>query len=298
MGLCGLLNVDKPAGVTSRHVVDHVQELIGREKVGHAGTLDPLATGVLVVCVGAATRLITRVQQGRKRYVGRFRLGVKSDTDDTDGVVVEAGDWASVTRDSLERWLPEFVGTIQQTPPQVSAVKVAGQRAYKLARRGEAFHLTPRPVDVFSLRLSQFEPPEFELEIECGSGTYVRSIGRDLGERIGCGVVMSALRRTAVGCYALADSVPLDVVNPASLHKLLLPPLTAIAELPQRVLTPEELVRIRQGRPVAWESPPDHVDDPQGEFALVDTKLQMIGIAYADPQLGQLLPRLVLSALH
>ena len=138
MSWCGLLNVDKPPGMTSRQVVDHVQKLVRPEKVGHAGTLDPLATGVLIVCVGPATRLITRVQQGRKRYVGRFLLGKRSDTDDTDGDVVDCGDWSRVTRQSLEQTLPEFLGTIQQTPPQISAVKVAGHRAYKLARRGEA----------------------------------------------------------------------------------------------------------------------------------------------------------------
>jgi tRNA pseudouridine55 synthase len=296
MSWCGLLNVDKPPGMTSRQVVDHVQKLVRPEKVGHAGTLDPLATGVLIVCVGAATRLITRVQQGRKRYLGRFLLGKRSDTDDTDGAVVDGGDWLRVTRQSLEQTLPEFLGTIQQTPPQISAVKVAGHRAYKLARRGEAVVLEPRPVEVFSLRISNFELPEFELEIECGSGTYVRSIGRDMGERLGCGAVMSALRRTAIGRFAVTDAVPLASLNAASLHDVVLAPQAAVAELPQRTLDAAEVVRIRQGRPIPWSL--IHDADRRGEVTLVDSANNMIGIALVDPDQQQLLPKLVLSALQ
>ena len=176
MSWCGLLNVHKPAALTSRQVVDHIQRLVHPAKVGHAGTLDPLATGVLLVCVGPATRLISRVQEGRKRYVGRFRLGQRSDTEDIDGEVVAGGDWSGVTRLQLEQLLPEFVGSILQTPPQISALKVGGQRAYKLARRGHVVDLKPRPVDVFSLELTEFEPPEFELRVELDRGrTFARS---------------------------------------------------------------------------------------------------------------------------
>ena len=296
MSWCGLLNVDKPAGMTSRQAVDHVLKLVRPSKVGHAGTLDPLATGVLIVCVGAATRLITRVQQGRKRYVGRFLLGKRSDTEDTDGKVVEGGDWSGVTRSQLERLLPEFLGTIQQTPPQISAVKVAGHRAYKLARRGEAIELEPRPVEVFSMRISLFEPPEFELEIECGSGTYVRAIGRDLGERLGCGAVMSALNRTAIGRFELADAVPLASLNATSLRDSLMSPLAAVTELPQRKLDPAECVRVRQGRPIPWGFLPDA--DCHGEVTLIDAAENMVGIAQVDPSQQQLLPKLILFALQ
>ncbi len=296
MGWCGLLNVDKPPGMTSRQVVDHVQKLVRPDKAGHAGTLDPLATGVLIVCVGSATRLITRVQQGRKRYVGRFQLGKRSDTDDTDGEVVAGGDWSSVTRPSLEQTLPAFLGTIRQTPPTISAVKVAGQRAYTLARRGEAVELEPRQVEVFSLRVSQFEPPEFELEIECGSGTYVRSIGRDMGERLGCGAVMSALRRTAIGRFEIADAVSLGSLNATSLGDAMMAPQAAVAELPQRRLDAEEVVRIRQGRPIPWGFVADA--DCHGEVTLIDAAGSMIGIALADPVQQQLLPKVVLSALQ
>ena len=296
MSWCGLLNVDKPAGMTSRQVVDHVQKLVRPAKVGHAGTLDPMATGVLIVCVGAATRLITRVQQGRKRYVGRFLLGKRSNTEDTDGDVVEGGDWSGVTQAHLEQMLPEFLGTIQQTPPQISAVKVAGHRAYKLARQGVTVELEPRPVEVFSLKISMFNPPEFELEIECGSGTYVRSIGRDMGERLGCGAVLSALNRTTIGRFELADAVPLGSLNATSLHEALMSPLAAVVELPQRKLDPAEIVWVRQGRPIPWGFIPDA--DGHSEVTLIDTVGDMIGIAQADPLQQQLFPKLVLSALH
>lgn len=296
MSWCGLLNVDKPAGITSRQVVDHVQKLVRPAKVGHAGTLDPMATGVLIVCVGAATRLITRVQQGRKRYVGRFLLGKRSNTEDTDGDVISGGDWSGVNREHLEQVLPEFLGTIQQTPPQISALKVAGHRAHKLARRGEVVDLAPRPVDVYSLRITIFEPPEFELEIECGSGTYVRSLGRDIGERLGCGAVMSALNRTAVGQFELAQAVPLGSLNDGSLSESLMTPLAAVAELPQRRLDPVEIGWIRQGRPITWALIPDA--NGQGEVALIDAADNLIGIAQANPSRHHLLPKLVMSALH
>ena len=296
MSWCGLLNVDKPAGMTSRQVVDHVQKLVRPAKVGHAGTLDPMATGVLIVCVGAATRLITRVQQGRKRYVGRFLLGKRSNTEDTDGDVVEGGDWSGVTRAHLEQTLPEFLGTIQQTPPQISAVKVAGHRAYKLARCGETVELEPRPVEVFSLRISMFEPPEFELEIECGSGTYVRSIGRDMGERLGCGAVMSGLNRTTIGRFEQADAVPLGSLNAISLREALMSPLAAVVGLPQRKLDPAEIVWVRQGRPIPWGFISDA--DSHGEVTLIDAAENMVGIALADPSQQQLLPKLVLFALQ
>ena len=293
---CGLLNVDKPAGMTSRQVVDLVQKLVRPAKVGHAGTLDPMATGVLIVCVGAATRLMTRVQQARKRYVGRFLLGKRSDTDDTDGDIVQGGDWSGITLADLEQTLPEFLGTIQQTPPQISAVKVAGQRAYNLARRGVNVELEPRPVEVFSLKISMFNPPEFELEIECGSGTYVRSIGRDMGERLQCGAVMSALTRTSIGRFELADAVPLGSLNAMSLKDALLVPHAAVAELPQRRLNPAEIVFIRQGRPIPWGLLPDA--DCRGEVALFDTAENMVGIAQADVTQRQLIPKLVLFALQ
>ena len=317
MSWCGLLNVHKPAALTSRQVVDHIQRLVHPAKVGHAGTLDPLATGVLLVCVGPATRLISRVQEGRKRYVGRFRLGQRSDTEDIDGEVVAGGDWSGVTRLQLEQLLPEFVGSILQTPPQISALKVGGQRAYKLARRGHVVDLKPRPVEVFSLELTEFEPPEFELRVECGSGTYIRSLGRDIGERLGCGAVMSTLCRTAIGRFRFEESVTLEALNATTLPAMLVPPQAVLPELPRRKLDPAEIVAVRQGRVlprgaiIENESSPrvrSHGDDPRdaapddtvfsGEVVMLDASGAMIGLALIDRLARCLRPTMVIPALR
>lgn len=293
MTWCGLLVVDKPTGITSRAVVDRVQTLVRPAKVGHAGTLDPLATGVLVVCVGAATRLITHIQQGRKRYVGRFLLGKRSSTDDVDGDIIDGSDWSSLARQQLEDLLPEFTGTILQTPPQISAVKVEGHRAYKLARRGLTVDIEPRPVDVFSLRLTQFSPPEFELEIECGSGTYIRSIGRDIGERLKCGAIMSALRREAVGSFTTSAAIPFDSLNREACSTALLPPTAAVAHLPWRELDAIETRHVREGRflPIGELH---GADQTSTDVALCDSQRRLIGVGGIDRSLKQLRPQIIL----
>src|SRR5262245_35406014 len=201
----GLLNIDKPAGLTSRDVVSRVQRLVRPQKVGHAGTLDPLATGVLVVAVGPATRLVEYVQRMPKTYQGTFLLGRTSDTEDVEGEVVELDSPPVPTRAEIDAALPRFIGTIEQRPPAYSALKVAGRRAHKLARRGEAVELAPRPVEIHAIELLRYEYPEMELRIDCGSGTYVRSLGRDVAEAVDTGAVMAALRRLAIGPFQAAE---------------------------------------------------------------------------------------------
>lgn len=302
MPYCGVLNLDKPAGVTSRDVVDQVVRLVRPAKAGHAGTLDPLATGVLVVCVGHATRLIGLVQEGRKRYRGRFVLGRRSDTDDITGNVTEEGDWRGVTERQLKSLLPEFTGTILQTPPQFSAVHVQGRRAYKMARRGEVVELAARPVDVFSLRLTAFQLPEFELEIECGSGTYVRSIGRDLGLRLGCGAVMSQLTRLAVGPFELADSVSPDSLTRETIEENLKPAAKIVAHLTPKQLTIEEVIAIRRGQAIpvgdrlTGVTGIDSSQSPDIRTALIGADGQLMGIAEFDQARLQLHPRIVFPA--
>ena len=184
----GVLNLNKPPGVTSRDVVNVVQRIVKPIKVGHAGTLDPMATGVLLVCVGPATRLISLLQQAPKNYVAEFRLGERSDTDDSTGTVsVQEASASSVTMSQLETTLQSFVGSFDQVPPVFSAVKVQGQRAYAKARRGEDVQLLAKRVTVYAIDLLDFSWPVVSLRIRCGSGTYIRSIARDLGEKLGCG---------------------------------------------------------------------------------------------------------------
>lgn len=204
----GFLVIDKPGGMTSRAVVNRVQLWFPRRtKIGHTGTLDPLATGVLVLCIGTATKLADRVQAMAKQYETRVRFGATSNTDDADGVVVESPAAATPTREAIEQLLPQFVGLIEQLPPQFSALKVQGQRAYELARRGTEVALQPRPVRVDSIQLVNYEWPWLDLIIDCGKGTYVRSIARDLGERLQVGGLVQSLRRTRVGPFLAEQGV-------------------------------------------------------------------------------------------
>ena len=230
--------------------------------------------GVLVVAVGQATRLISHLQRGRKHYVGRFRLGLNSNTDDIEGEVSVGSDCSAIDAAQLAATLVDFVGTIPQVPPQVSAVHVAGQRAYAKARRGEAMELSARPVEVHSIQLTDFQPPDFELDIVCGSGTYVRSIGRDMGELLGCGAIMTSLRRLSVGPFHIDAAVSFDLLDHEALRRGLLPPLSAVADLPQRLVDSRECLQVRQGRSLPLGSISD--TEPLSEATLVLCSLPLI----------------------
>jgi tRNA pseudouridine55 synthase len=246
----GLLNLDKPSGPTSRDVVNRVQRLVKPHKVGHAGTLDPLASGVLVVAVGAATRLVEYVQRMEKTYCGTFLLGRTSDTEDVQGEVVELAGAPVPTANQIRNVLPQFVGRIEQRPPAFSALKVAGQRAYDLARRGDDVELAARPVEVHSIDLLRFEYPELVLHIRCGSGTYVRSLGRDLARAVGTGAIMSGLRREAIGPFRAADSMQPDRLDAESIRRGLLPAGWAVSGMPQLEVDAAELLRLSQGQSI------------------------------------------------
>lgn len=246
----GVLNIDKPAGCTSRDVVDHVQRLVRPAKAGHAGTLDPLATGVLVVCVGQATRLIEYVQRLPKSYRAEFLLGRSSDTEDVEGQVVELSCPTVPTRDQIVAAARRFVGQIQQRPPRYSALKVAGRRAYDLARAGQQVELAPRTVVVDALAVHRYEYPRLVLDVTCGSGTYVRSLGRDLAAALGTAAVMAALRRTAIGSFRVEDAVPPDALTHDTLPQHLLPLRRAVEALPTLQLEADALRRLRHGQRV------------------------------------------------
>jgi tRNA pseudouridine55 synthase len=205
--LNGFLVIDKPSGVTSRDAVNRVQRRFPRKtKIGHTGTLDPLATGVLVLCIGTACKLADRVQSMPKTYVARFRLGAVSTSDDADGTITPM-DAAPVPEDRARTELAKFVGVIDQVPPQVSAIKVEGTRAYASARRGETVPLAARPVRVDAIRVLGYAWPILDVEIDCGKGTYVRSIARDLGRAVGCGGLVETLRRTRVGPFTAEQGI-------------------------------------------------------------------------------------------
>jgi tRNA pseudouridine55 synthase len=274
----GILNMNKPTGCTSRGVVNHVARLCRPAKAGHAGTLDPLATGVLVICVGQATRLIKYLQQMRKVYRATFLLGHQSETDDVEASVTVLNDAPRPTLAAIELALLQFLGTIQQRPPAYSALKVAGRRAYQLARQGAEVDLALRSVTVYRLRALRYMYPELELEIECSSGTYVRALGRDLAATLSTTAVMSALVRTSVGTFCLDRAVQSDQLTHETLARHMQPPLAAVSELPQVVLDDAEIVEIRHGRPVDVISRSPSPTSSHAEWAAIDRSGRLIAI--------------------
>jgi len=206
----GLVVVDKPGGLTSHDVVARVRRLAGTRKVGHAGTLDPMATGVLVLGLNRATRLLGHLTLTDKRYDAAIRLGVSTTTDDAEGEVVESRATDEVSEDAVRAALAAFVGEIDQVPSAVSAVKVDGQRAYARVRKGETVDLPARRVTIHALDVTAVDLPTVDISVHCSSGTYIRAIARDLGDVLGVGGHLTALRRTAVGPFDLAGARTLD----------------------------------------------------------------------------------------
>ncbi|HTU88890.1 MAG TPA: tRNA pseudouridine(55) synthase TruB [Gemmataceae bacterium] len=252
--ITGLLVLDKPAGMTSRAAVDRVQRWFPRRtRIGHAGTLDPLATGVLVLCLGGSTRLIEYVQRMNKVYRTRFLLGAQSDSDDADGTVTPVSGAVAADAATLAACLAAFVGTIEQVPPAFSAAKVAGQRAYDLARRREEVSLSPRPVQIHAIDILDYTYPHLDLEVRCGKGTYIRSLARDVGARLACGALVQTLRRTRIGSFTAEEALTLDA-GAETAYAHLLPAERAVADLPRIVLGDSERKRLGQGQAVAVPS--------------------------------------------
>ena len=243
----GLVNLNKPGGMTSRQAINRVGRLVRPAKVGHAGTLDPLATGVLIVGVGSATRLIQYVQRFPKSYLGTFLLGRQSPTEDVTGEVVEMASPPLPTLAELQSAAAALTGVIRQRPPAYSALKVQGRRAYDLARRGEVPELEAREIDVHRLQIVRYQYPELVLSIACSSGTYVRSLGRDLAEAVGTAAVMSALVRTAIGSFRLEEAVAPEQLTPENVAQYLIAPLRALDGLPWVELSPPEVALVRNG---------------------------------------------------
>jgi len=244
----GLLILNKPEGMTSREAVNGVQKLIRPVKVGHAGTLDPLATGVLVLCLGKATRLIQYVQDRSKTYVGTFELGATSTTCDREGEFTRSENLRPLSADDLNSLLPQFLGDIEQVPPRFSAVHVNGQRAYQLARQDEDFELEPRPVHIESLDLVDWSFPRFSLKIVCGTGTYIRSLGRDIGTQLGCGAYMTDLNRTAIGEFRLENAISMEELSLDAIERHLVPPGEAVRHLPRAIANSRQNEDVLNGK--------------------------------------------------
>lgn len=243
----GWLALDKPVGLTSTQAVSRLKRIYNAQKAGHAGTLDPLASGILPVAFGEATKTVPFVQDGEKAYRFTVRWGVETDTDDSDGRVTRESA-ARPERAEIEALLPQFIGEILQTPPQFSAIKIAGERAYDLAREGERVELKPRAVKIRSLTLIDASRDEATLTMECGKGAYVRALARDLGQALGCFGHVTALRRTRVGPFLEEDAFTLDEIeNQNMAAEALLSVEAGLAELPCVVVDRDTAARLRRG---------------------------------------------------
>jgi tRNA pseudouridine55 synthase len=284
----GFLNVNKPVGPTSHDLVARLRRSLARGvKVGHAGTLDPKASGVLVLCVGPATRLSDYVQALPKRYVTTVTLGAFSTTDDQEGELSPTPDAQAPSAQAVQAVLARFVGEIQQIPPAFSAIHLpTGGRAYRAARAGREITLAPRGVVVYAIDLIAYAWPLLTLEIACGSGTYIRSIARDVGAALNVGGYCSVLTRTQAGPFCLIDAIAPDALDPA-VH--LLPPQLALPGTPRIPITADQITQIAMGRSIpAPDQPPS--DGQPFEVALEDPAGHLIALATCHPAAGRIAP--------
>lgn len=287
----GILLVDKPEGPTSHDVVDHVRRATGIRRVGHGGTLDPFATGLLLLTLGHATRLSEYFLGMAKGYHATLKLGVETDSFDGEGEVTrEDPGWDLISREDVERALPGLTGSILQTPPSLSAKKIRGEAAHRRVRRGEDVTLDPVEVTVMELTLTEFQPPLLHLEVLCSSGTYVRALARDLGRVLGVGAHLTALRRTRIGPFFVTEASALpDLDGPESVRDALISPAQALAHMPSVEVEPADAARIRHGQalPTVGNGLPD------GESVRVLQGGELVAVAFIEG--NRLRPRKVMA---
>jgi tRNA pseudouridine55 synthase len=300
----GWIILDKPVGMTSTHAVSVVKRLFTAKRAGHAGTLDPLASGCLPIALGEATKTVPFVMDGRKAYQFTVRWGEERDTDDAEGRVVTVSE-ARPSVDEINAILPNFTGVIEQVPPRYSAIKIDGERAYDIARDGESVELKARPVDIHHLGLLAVPNPDHAVfEAECGKGTYVRALARDMGRLLGCHGHVSALRRTEVGPFAEQDMIPLERLEPLchraaagefNLAQALLPVETALDDIPALAISKADAARLQRGQAVLMRGR----DAPVLSGTIYVTASGRL-IAIAEVDRGEVVPKRVfnLAGLH
>jgi tRNA pseudouridine55 synthase len=286
----GVLPVDKPAGPTSHDVVAHARRALGTRRIGHTGTLDPFASGLLLLCLGRATRLAEYLTGRPKSYRATVRLGQETDSDDLTGApLCDPADVRGIGVEAIEEALSALRGPISQLPPRFSAKKVDGERAYRAARRGEEPDLRPVQVTVHRLELISWEAPELVIDTEVSSGTYVRALGRDLGRALGVGGHLTRLRRTAIGSHTLAGALSLDALSDtAAVEAALLTPLQALDAFPSVEVGEPDRLRLSRGQAVTPDAEP-----VEGPIAVHD-RGELLAIAEWEG--GELRPRKVFAA--
>jgi tRNA pseudouridine55 synthase len=282
----GVLPVDKPPGPTSHDMVARARRTLGTRRIGHTGTLDPFASGLLLLCIGRATRVAEYLSGMDKRYSAVVRLGASTDTDDAAGSIIAACDPGHITPAAVERALQAQRGAILQTPPAYSAKKIRGERAYALARRGRTVVLPPVPVTIHELTITHFALPEVHLEIACSTGTFIRAIARDIGNALGVGAHLRALRRTVIGPHHVECAVVADAFegDPEAVRAALIPTLEALGAMPRVELSDDDIAHIRNGRMLARDV------EATGVVALA-ARGHLVAIADADA--GAIRPRKV-----
>jgi tRNA pseudouridine55 synthase len=287
----GVLVVDKPVGMTSHDVVQVIRRGTGIRRAGHTGTLDPRASGVLVILVGPAVRLSEYVSASDKRYQATIRLGSTTDTYDSEGTITSTMDIGEITEEEFDEILQKFVGEMEQVPPPYSAVKVKGRKAYEMARKGEAVDLEPRIINVYSLEILEWAPPEAVIDVYCSSGTYVRSLANDLGKEIGVGAHLVGLRRTKSGRFTLRDAVPLrrlqEAFDAGDWYRFLIPAAEALADWPIIELDADQVELIRHGHRIPAE--PDQMGWARG----VSMQGDLVALLEVDDENGEWQPRKV-----
>lgn len=284
-GLHGILNVHKPAGISSHRVVHTIRQAGNLARVGHAGTLDPMATGVLLICIGQAVRISEYLIDHDKQYRARVRLGIETDTYDATGNVIAQND-VHVTPEQIEAVLSSFVGKLAQLPPAYSAIKKDGVPHYKLARRGIEVETQPRDVEIYAITLREIALPDIMFDVHCSKGTYIRSLAHDLGAKLGCGAHLSALARTAVGNFSIDDAAPLDELCQAfvagSLERYLIPMDEALLQFEAIVVDPQTAKQIQNGIPLNCEhqfaSPLLRAYSTNGEFVALMERGKETGV--------------------
>ncbi|MFP3896792.1 MAG: tRNA pseudouridine(55) synthase TruB [Anaerolineales bacterium] len=254
--LIGVLNIDKPKGLTSHDAVDRIRKVAGLQRVGHAGTLDPLARGVLVICLGKATRLIEYLMDTHKSYVATVEFGTVTDTWDAEGEVIERQGTEDLSLVRIEEALEHFCGPMEQIPPMYSAIKRKGEPLYRLARKGIEVEREARSVEIHRLEIREWDPPDLVIEVACSKGTYIRSLAYDLGRAVGPGAYLADLVRTAVGPFCLERAIPLHRLTEKGWRDHLLPVYEAFEHMPHITVDQETEKRIGYGQAVALPSAP------------------------------------------
>ncbi|HMU86210.1 MAG TPA: tRNA pseudouridine(55) synthase TruB [Agitococcus sp.] len=295
----GILLLDKPQGMTSNYALQRVKHLFNAEKAGHTGSLDPLATGLLPICLGEATKYSQHLLDADKVYRTRMRLGQKTTTADAEGEVIEEKSVPTLNAEQIEQVLARFRGTIQQVPSMYSALKKDGKPLYELARKGIEVAREPRTVQIYRLELLNVEPLYWELEVACSKGTYIRNLVEDIGDVLGCGAHVAELRRLASGCFQLDEHLTLESLQQiadeqglAGLDELLLAPWAAIADKPRVTLSDNASYYILHGNPVRVNNLPINED-----VLIFDAQNRFLGVGYMNDD-GLLAPRRLLKTSY